>query len=103
MGVQKLEKWGTVRCRLEIEEARLTAFDNENKEFSEKNLQNVTTFEREGRLSCNIHIRHNSCLYPPPPPPEPKPHFINYTEPNRSNEGLTLEISALETRSYYNI
>ena len=67
MGVQKLEKWGTVRCRLEIEEARLTAFDNENKEFSEKNLQNVTTFEREGRLSCNIHIRHNSCLYPPPP------------------------------------
>ena len=66
MGVQKLEKWGTVRCRLEIEEARLTAFDNENKEFSKKNLQNVTTFEREGRLSCKIHIRHNSCLYPPP-------------------------------------
>ena len=73
MGVQKLEKWGTVRCRLEIEEARLTAFDDENKEFSEKNLQNVTTFEREGRLSCNIHIRHNSCLYPPPPPPSPSP------------------------------
>ena len=46
MGVQKLEKWGTVRCRLEIEEARLTAFDDENKEFSEKNIKNVTTFER---------------------------------------------------------
>ena len=30
MGVQKLEKWKTVGCRLEIEEARLTAFDNEN-------------------------------------------------------------------------
>ena len=75
MGVQKLEKWGTVRCRLEIEEARLTAFDDENKEFSEKNLQNVTTFEREGRLSCNIHIRHNSCLYPPPPPPRAQAPF----------------------------
>ena len=36
MGVQKLEKWKTVGCRLEIEEARLTAFDNENKECSDK-------------------------------------------------------------------
>ena len=29
---QKLDKWKTVGRRLEIEEARLTAFDNENRE-----------------------------------------------------------------------
>ena len=33
---QKLEKWKTVGRHLEIVEARLTAFNNENKEWSEK-------------------------------------------------------------------
>ena len=33
---QKLEKWKTVGRHLEIVEARLTAFDNENREWSEK-------------------------------------------------------------------
>ena len=33
---QKLEKWKTVGRHLEIVEARLTAFNNENREWSEK-------------------------------------------------------------------
>ena len=33
---QKLEKWKTVGRHLEIVEARLTAFNNENMEWSEK-------------------------------------------------------------------
>ena len=33
---QKLEKWKTFGRRLNIEEARLTAFDEENKEKCEK-------------------------------------------------------------------
>ena len=33
---QKLEKWKTVGRHLEIVEARLTAFNNENIEWSEK-------------------------------------------------------------------
>ena len=36
---QKLDKWKTVGRRLEIEEARLTAFDNENREWSEKSTK----------------------------------------------------------------
>ena len=55
---QKLEKWKTVGRHLEIVEARLTAFNNENREWSEKKRQKVITLAREGGLSCNILIRH---------------------------------------------
>ena len=49
MGVQKLEKWKTVECRLEIEEVRLTAFDDENKECSEKKYKMLLHLKkREG-------------------------------------------------------
>ena len=33
---QKIEKWKTVGRHLEFVEVRLTAFDNENREWSEK-------------------------------------------------------------------
>ena len=49
MGVQKLEKWKTAGCRLEIEEARLTVFDDENKECSAKKYKMLLHLkEREG-------------------------------------------------------
>ena len=55
MGVQKLEKWGTVRCRLEIEEARLTAFDNENKKFLKKIYKMLLHLkEKEGSAATYI-------------------------------------------------
>ena len=55
---QKLEKWKTVGRHLEIVVARLTAFNNENIDWSEKDLQKVITLAREGGLSCNTLIRH---------------------------------------------
>ena len=43
----RLEKWKTFGRLLKIEEARLTTFDDKNVEYSDKNLQNVTTLERK--------------------------------------------------------
>ena len=46
---QKLEKWKTVGRPFEIVEARLTAFDNENREWSEKIFNRLLHWkEREG-------------------------------------------------------
>ena len=56
MGVQKLEKWGTVRCRLEIEEARLTAFDNKKKRNFLKKIYKMLLHLKEKEGSAATYI-----------------------------------------------
>ena len=55
----RLEKWKTFGRLLKIEEARLTAFDDKNVEYSEKIYKMLLHWrerlEREEWLSCNIH------------------------------------------------
>ena len=57
--LHRLEKWKTFGRLLKIEEARLTAFDDKNVEYSEKiykmSLHWREILEREEWLSCNIH------------------------------------------------
>ncbi|RMX40196.1 hypothetical protein pdam_00016538 [Pocillopora damicornis] len=57
----RLEKWKTFGHLLKIEEARLTAFDDKNVEYSEKIfkmlLHRRERLEREEWLSCNIHVK----------------------------------------------
>ena len=51
----ELENWEELGLRLKIEEATLTEIDRDYRRKLKKNLQNVTTLEREGWLSCNIY------------------------------------------------
>ena len=57
--LHRLEKWKTFGRLLKIEEARLTAFDDKNVEYSEKIYKMLQHWrerlEREEWLSCNIH------------------------------------------------
>ena len=59
---QKLDKWKTVGRRLEIEEARLTAFDNENREWSEKIYKMLLHWkERNGSAATYMALHDALC------------------------------------------
>ena len=61
---QKLDEWKRVGRRLKIEEARLTAFDNENKEWSEKIYKVLLHWkERDGSAATYI-VLHDALCHP---------------------------------------
>ena len=61
---QKLEKWKTVGRRLEIEEARLTAFDNENRECSEKIYKMLVHWKERNGSTATYTILHDALCHP---------------------------------------
>ena len=52
---QKLKKWKTVGRRLQIDDGRLAAFDNEDRRRSEKIYKMLLHWKERDWLNCNIH------------------------------------------------
>ena len=61
---RKLEKWKPVGRRLEIEEARLTAFDNENKDYSEKAYKMLLHWKEGNGSSATHKFLHDALCHP---------------------------------------
>ena len=61
---QKLERWKIVGRRLEIEEARLTAFDNENKEWSEKIYKMLLHWKARNGSAATYTVLHDTLCHP---------------------------------------
>ena len=61
---QKLDKWKKVGRRLEIEEARLTAFDNENKEWSEKIYKMLLHWKERDGSAATYTVLHDALCHP---------------------------------------
>ena len=61
---QKLDKWKTVGRRLEIEEARLTAFDNENREWSEKIYKMLLHWKERNGSAATYMVLHDALCHP---------------------------------------
>ena len=57
---QQLEKWKAVGRRLEIKEAKLTAFDDENKEYSEKIYKMLLHWKKRDGPSATYTVLHNA-------------------------------------------
>ena len=57
---QKLEKWKTVGRRLEIEEERLTAFDYENREWSEKSYKMLLHWKARNGSAATYTVLHDA-------------------------------------------
>ena len=60
---QKLEKWKTVGRRLEIEEERLTAFDYENKEWSEKRYKMLLHWKARNGSAATYTVLHDALCH----------------------------------------
>ena len=61
---QKLERWKIVGRRLEIEEARLTAFDKENKEWSEKIYKMLLHWKARNGSAATYTDLHDTLCHP---------------------------------------
>ena len=61
---QKLDKWKTVGRRLEIEEARLTAFDNEHREWSEKIYKMLLNWKERNGSAATYMVLHDALCHP---------------------------------------
>ena len=61
---QKLEKWKSVGRRLKIEEARLTAFDNENNDYSEKAYKMLLHWKEGNGSSATNKFLHDALCHP---------------------------------------
>ena len=61
---QKLERWKIVGRRLKIEEARLTAFDNENKEWSEKIYKMLLHWKERDGSAATYTVLHDTLCHP---------------------------------------
>ena len=61
---QKLDEWKRVGRRLKIEEARLTAFDNENKEWSEKIYKVLLHWKERDGLAATYTVLHDALCHP---------------------------------------
>ena len=61
---QKLERWKTFARRLNIEEARITAFDKENDELSEKIFQMLLHWKRSESLAATYTILCDALCHP---------------------------------------
>ena len=61
---QKLEKWKPVGRRLKIEEAKLTTFDKENKEYSEKAYKMLLHWKEGNGSSATHTILHDALCHP---------------------------------------
>ena len=60
---QKLGKWKTVGRRLEIEEERLTAFDYENKEWSEKSFKMLLHWKARNGSAATYTVLHDALCH----------------------------------------
>ena len=60
---QKLEKWKTVGRRLKIEEARLTAFDNENTESFEKSYKMLLHWKGMKGSAATYTVLHDALCH----------------------------------------
>ena len=60
---QKLERWKPVGRGLKIEEAKLTTFDYENKECSEKAYKMLLHWKEKNGSSATIKILHNALCH----------------------------------------
>ena len=60
----KLEQWKRVGRRLKIEERWLTAFDNENKDSSEKTYQMLLYWRRRDRPAATYTVLHDALCHP---------------------------------------
>ncbi|XP_066019797.1 NLR family CARD domain-containing protein 4-like isoform X2 [Pocillopora verrucosa] len=61
---QKLDEWKRVGRRLKIEEARLTAFDNENKEWSEKIYKVLLHWKERDGSAATYTVLHDALCHP---------------------------------------
>ena len=61
---QKLDNWKTVGRRLDIEEARLTAFDNEHKEWPEKIYNMLLNWKERHRPAATYMVLHDALCHP---------------------------------------
>ena len=61
---QELEEWETVGRRLKIKEARLTAFDNENRKCSEKIYKMLLHWKRRNGSTATYTILHDALCHP---------------------------------------
>ena len=61
---QELEKWKPVGRCLKIEEAKLTTFDNENKECSEKAYKMLLHWKEKNGSSATRKILHDALCHP---------------------------------------
>ena len=61
---QKLEQWKKVGRRLKIEEARLSAFDNENMEFSEKIYKMLLHWKKRDGSAATYKVLHDALCHP---------------------------------------
>ena len=61
---QRLEKWKTFGRRLKIEEARLTAFDNENKFCSEKIYKMLRHWKEWNGSAATYMVLQNALCHP---------------------------------------
>ena len=61
---QKLENWKTVGRRLEIDEARLTAFDDENRRCSEKIYKMLLHWKEGNGSTATYTILHDALCHP---------------------------------------
>ena len=61
---QELEEWKTVGRRLKIKEARLTAFDNEKRECSEKIYKILLHWKRRNGSTATYTILHDALCHP---------------------------------------
>ena len=60
----KLGKWKTFGRRLRIEEARLTAFDNENKDYSEKVYKMLQHWKERNASAATYTVLHDALCHP---------------------------------------
>ena len=60
---QKLENWKTVGRRLEIDEARLTAFDDENRGCSEKIYKMLLHWKEGNGSTATYTILHDALCH----------------------------------------
>ena len=67
---QQLEEWKPVGRRLKIEEARLTAFDNEDKRHSEKIYKMLLHWKRTKGLRATYKVLHDALCH----------QFVNRTD-----------------------
>ena len=61
---QELEEWKTVGRRLKIKEAKLTAFDIEKREFSEKIYKMLLHWKRRNGSTATYTILHDALCHP---------------------------------------
>ena len=60
---RKLEKWKRVGRRLKIEEGSLTAFDNEDNDFSEKIYKMLLHWKRRDSSAATYTVLHDALCH----------------------------------------